>query len=147
MDWKNVILTLGIALISSIVPIIGNIINNKHNHKMIIERNKEEVVKEVMSKRIECYKQILVCLSLIDGNLANKDAIKNSNIVEFYVDYEVYISKFVYHLLGRLIKRFDVNKPNEMHFNILNLKEVIKKEINVYLGVPNSIHDKNYPKS
>ncbi len=147
MNWQYVILTISITLITSSLSIVGSLIINKHNYKIAIEQRKQESVREIMNKRIECYKKLLICLSYIDGNLKEENAIENSNILEFYVEREIYISDNVHHFLSRLIKNFDTNKPNEMHFKVINLKKAIKNEINAYLGIPNSIHDKNYPKS
>ena len=147
MNWETIIISLGIAIITSTLSILGTVIINNHNYKIAIEQKKQETIKDVLMKRIDCYKKILISLNYISENITNESAIKNSGIIEPYTNDEIYISEHVYFCLKSLIKDFDTKTPNKIDNLIFSLKIKIKKEINYYLGIPNSNKDKNYPKN
>ena len=135
MDWQIIVLTLGSALITGAVSIIGNIIVMRSNTRKSLLESNEQKTKEIMSKRLKVYDSILLYINYIEKY---EDETKCrefcAKLHDCWLNNFSYLSKEVNHRLNSLTRVIE-KEDKFINFHINSLREQIKIETDEYYGI------------
>lgn len=135
MDWQIIVLTLGSALITGAVSIIGNIIAMRSNTRKSLLESNEQKTKEIMNKRLKVYDSILLYINYIENS---EDETKYrefyAKLHDCWLNNFSYLSKDVNSRLNSLTHVIE-SENQYTKFHISSLREQIKIETDEYYGI------------